>query len=56
MMLLRGSMAFLSGPLRAPFVIGICIVLNYEGKHKRKMVFWGVKLTGKQPATIKNPH
>ena len=33
-------------------VVGICIALNYLGKHKRKMVIWGVKLAGKQPAAI----
>jgi len=31
-------------------VAGICIALNYWGKHKRKMVIRGIKLTGKQPA------
>ena len=32
--------------------VGICIALNYLGKHKRKMVIWGVELAGKQPAAI----
>jgi len=30
----------------------ICIALYYWGKHKRKMVIRGIKLTGKQPAAI----
>jgi len=30
----------------------ICIALNYWGRHKRKMVIRGIKLTGKQPAAI----
>ena len=33
-------------------VVVICIALNYCGKHKRKMLIQGNKLTGKQPATI----
>ena len=32
-----------------------CIALNYWGKHKRKMVIRGIKLTGKQPAAIELP-
>ena len=34
----------------------ICIALNYWVKCKRKMVIRGIKLTGKQPATIEIPH
>ena len=29
-----------------------CIALSYCGKHMRKMLIWGIKLTGKQPAAI----
>jgi len=31
----------------------ICFALNYRGKHNRKTAIWGMKLTGKQPITIK---
>jgi len=37
-------------------VTAICIASNYWCKHRRKMVIRGIKLTGKQPATIEIPH
>jgi len=36
-------------------IAGICIALNYWGKHKRKMAIRGIKLTGKQPAAPELP-
>jgi len=46
------GLAFSQGSLYGKsFVTVICIALNYWGKHKRKMVIRGIKLTGKPPAT-----
>jgi len=33
-------------------VTGICIALNYLGKHKKNMVIRSTELTGEQPAAI----
>jgi len=33
-------------------IAGICIALNYSGKHKRTMITRGIKLTGEQLAAI----